>query len=122
MFKNTTLFQSSCEARGLRNCLYRRHSGFCLPNVSILLRGARVAQRISVDTYDIITQGFNPLARRAGCATVTCSATDSIGSEFQSSCEARGLRNKLYGKRRNPALSFQSSCEARGLRNASTTV
>jgi len=61
-------FQSSCEARGLRNFFIAVMTLF-LFFVSILLRGARVAQQISAEEEGDLY-------------------------EFQSSCEARGLRNE----------------------------
>jgi len=88
------LFQSSCEARGLRNCRW------------LVLRLRR--------------RGFNPLARRAGCATVIGLTATSLRSAFQSSCEARGLRNTEYSCKVVTTEWFQSSCEARGLRNTTT--
>jgi len=57
------------------------------------LRGARVAQ-LEIDESKI-----------------------SIGAPFQSSCEARGLRNKGTAIGGKTTEWFQSSCEARGLRN-----
>ena len=91
--KRHLLFQSSCEATGLRNKnQYLRNKGG--HPVSILLRGNGVAQ-----------------PKMAVAAAVA-------SSKFQSSCEATGLRNGNSGLRmKNAKTGFQSSCEATGLRN-----
>jgi len=88
-------FQSSCEARGLRNS-------------------------ITLATLFPELKCFNPLARRAGCATLLHSGLPTRKADlFQSSCEARGLRNPKKNKTiGETSMKFQSSCEARGLRNA----
>jgi len=119
---NVTEFQSSCEARGLRNDHYEHTYDNRKEEVSILLRGARVAQQYYWKVNGISGAGFNPLARRAGCATRR--KEPHHGNLTAVSILLRGAR---VAQPKNPQpwftatpSPFQSSCEARGLRNRAT--
>jgi len=141
------VFQSSCEATGLRNAYLGQFSpGACL-RFNPLARQRGCATKTE-NVLAVIAFGFNPLARQRGCATADSAFSQDPLRSFnplarqrgcatmmtmRASCQSplvsillrgngvaqHGFRPCYCGK--NPNW-FQSSCEATGLRNGKPTI
>jgi len=109
-------FQSSCEATGLRNSLQFYSPAF-QAFVSILLRGNGVAQREYHYKYSYTITRFNPLARQRGCATNEFAEKRQWTLGVSILLRGNGVAQRKMGTQPGVTEQFQSSCEATGLRN-----